>query len=248
MAETIDPKDVGYRIREIRKKLGLSMTAFAQKIDSKSKSGTISNWETGKNLPNNERLKRIAEIGNISVNQLLYGSTNQFAYNVLIKELDNDTPLRKVVYQRIPDIETLSDSDKQTKAIAIVTKNFNNIFMTLLMMNANFPNFEIEDIFNDPSIVIKRAISFFTIKEAKKYPEYNQGLKEILEQTSDLGLSLHDGSIEEIEKRLLRKGMNEVEAHKEAIDRYYKTKAYKAVHDLKEKLDKIYKEYEALES
>lgn len=73
MAETFDPKVVGYRIREIRKQLGLSMTAFAEKIDSKSRSGTISNWETGKNLPNNERLKKIAELGGTTVEYLLTG-------------------------------------------------------------------------------------------------------------------------------------------------------------------------------
>lgn len=73
MADMIDPKVVGYRIRAIRKKLGLSMAAFAERIDDKSKSGTISNWETGKNLPNNERLKRIAEIGETTVEYLLTG-------------------------------------------------------------------------------------------------------------------------------------------------------------------------------
>lgn len=74
MIEPVNPKNVGYRIRDIRKnKLGLSMSAFAKEIDDKSKSGTISNWETGKNLPNNERLKRIAELGETSVEYLLTG-------------------------------------------------------------------------------------------------------------------------------------------------------------------------------
>lgn len=78
MSFEIDPKIVGLRIRDIRKQLGLSMTAFAEKLDQneevkKTKSGTVSNWETGKNLPNNSRLARIAELGGISVNYLLYG-------------------------------------------------------------------------------------------------------------------------------------------------------------------------------
>lgn len=68
----IDPNAVGVRIREIRKGLGLSMSAFADRInhlehDNKAKSGTVSNWENGKNLPNNKRLKMIADMGGISV-------------------------------------------------------------------------------------------------------------------------------------------------------------------------------------
>ena len=66
-----DPKSVGQRIRNIRQILGDSMEQFAKKIDDKAKSGTVSNWETGKNLPNSKRLKRIAELGNVTVDYLL---------------------------------------------------------------------------------------------------------------------------------------------------------------------------------
>lgn len=83
MEITPNPKEVGERIRSIRKNLGLSMTDFAAKIDEKAKSGTVSNWETGKNLPNNERLKRIADIGNTNVNFLLHGGTTDFIINNL---------------------------------------------------------------------------------------------------------------------------------------------------------------------
>lgn len=83
MEITPNPKVVGERIRSIRKNLGLSMEDFAAKIDEKAKSGTVSNWETGKNLPNNERLKRIADLGNTNVNFLLHGSTTEFLFNNL---------------------------------------------------------------------------------------------------------------------------------------------------------------------
>lgn len=49
---------IGNRIKRIRKRLGLTMEEFASKIDNKAKSGTVSNWETGKNLPNNARQKK----------------------------------------------------------------------------------------------------------------------------------------------------------------------------------------------
>ena len=66
---------IGERIKEIRLSLGLSMEKFAELIDSTAKSGTVSNWETGKNLPNNERIKRIAEIGKVSIDYLNNGVT-----------------------------------------------------------------------------------------------------------------------------------------------------------------------------
>lgn len=68
-----DPKSVGQRIRNIRQILGYSMEQFAKKIDDKAKSGTVSNWETGKNLPNSKRLKTIAELGDVTIDYLLEG-------------------------------------------------------------------------------------------------------------------------------------------------------------------------------
>lgn len=87
MSLEVDPTVVGSRIRDIRTRLGLSMAAFAEKIDQhesikKTKSGTVSNWETGKNLPNNTRLVRIAELGGISVNELLYGGFKAFCHEI----------------------------------------------------------------------------------------------------------------------------------------------------------------------
>ena len=66
-----DQTIISQRIRQIRKNLGLSMDEFARRIDPRAKSGTVSNWETGKNLPNNERLKRIAELGGITIDELI---------------------------------------------------------------------------------------------------------------------------------------------------------------------------------
>lgn len=73
-----DPHKVGFRIKQIRLKLNLSMSDFANKIDDKSKSGTISNWETGKNLPNKQRLEAIANLGSVTTNEVLYGIGKDF--------------------------------------------------------------------------------------------------------------------------------------------------------------------------
>lgn len=58
------------RIKTIRLSLGLSMDAFAERIDGNTKQGTVGNWETAKNAPNAKRLKRIADLGHVSVGYL----------------------------------------------------------------------------------------------------------------------------------------------------------------------------------
>lgn len=81
------PIEVGQRIKNIRQQEGLSMDDFGSKVDGKAKSGAVANWETGKNLPNSNRLKRIAEIGNVSVDFLLHGSRDLLGNEMPIHEL-----------------------------------------------------------------------------------------------------------------------------------------------------------------
>ena len=63
--------DIGNRIKAIRQSRGENQTEFAKKI--KATLPAVSNWETGRNIPNNKRLKAIADIGGITVDELLYG-------------------------------------------------------------------------------------------------------------------------------------------------------------------------------
>lgn len=88
--DLVSTHSVGERIKRIREELGISMSDFALLIDDKAKSGTVANWETGKNLPNRKRLNRIAELGNTTVNQLL--NTNplsDYSIDELLKELEH---------------------------------------------------------------------------------------------------------------------------------------------------------------
>lgn len=59
------------KIRNIRKNLGLSMQEFGQLFDPPASKGVVSNWENGYNKPNNERLKKIAQLGNTTSEDLL---------------------------------------------------------------------------------------------------------------------------------------------------------------------------------
>lgn len=65
--------EIGARIKDIRISLGLTMKDFGKKFDPPASDSIVSRWERGVNLPNNERLKRIAELGNVPVLYLLEG-------------------------------------------------------------------------------------------------------------------------------------------------------------------------------
>lgn len=69
--EKIDKKAVGARIRAIREDIGMTMVEFGEWLETTQ--SAVSNWERGENLPNKYRIKRIATIGKISVQDLLHG-------------------------------------------------------------------------------------------------------------------------------------------------------------------------------
>lgn len=81
-------KLVGKRIQTIRLEKGLTLEQFGKLIGASKSSisewesgkhlppakSIISRWEKGVMLPNFSRLERVAELGNITVNELLYGN------------------------------------------------------------------------------------------------------------------------------------------------------------------------------
>ena len=67
----VNKEAVGKRILQIRKKYGYSMQKFGEIIDNAPK-GSVNSWEKGVNLPNEKRLKQIATLGNMTLNELLY--------------------------------------------------------------------------------------------------------------------------------------------------------------------------------
>ena len=69
--EKINKKAVGARIRAIRESVGMTMVEFGEWLSTTQ--SAVSNWERGENLPNKYRIKRIATIANISVQDLLHG-------------------------------------------------------------------------------------------------------------------------------------------------------------------------------
>lgn len=99
-----DKKLVGERIKNIRLQSGKTQETFGE-IFSASK-GNVAMWEKGKTLPNAERLKKISEFGNISVNQLLYGDFLVMLENITKEKIsriiqENGLEYDKDVYEKL---------------------------------------------------------------------------------------------------------------------------------------------------
>lgn len=69
--DNINKEYVGARIREIRLARGETLEEFGQLFGSSK--GVVNNWEKGRNLPNKRRIKSIADMANISIQDLLHG-------------------------------------------------------------------------------------------------------------------------------------------------------------------------------
>ena len=71
----IDKKEVGRRIFNIRLNMGLTLEQFGKLFDAEK--SNVQKWEKGLSLPRRERLETISKLGNMIVNQLLYGGSKQ---------------------------------------------------------------------------------------------------------------------------------------------------------------------------
>ena len=67
----MDNKAIGERIRLIRLSKGMTLEEV-EKLFNTSK-GIVSRWENGKGLPRPERLKKLADISDKSVEYILHG-------------------------------------------------------------------------------------------------------------------------------------------------------------------------------
>lgn len=71
----LDDIALGQKIRDIRLRYGDTQAEFANRLGISSKA-TVNNWEKGRNKPNKKKLKRISELGNITVDELINSDKN----------------------------------------------------------------------------------------------------------------------------------------------------------------------------
>ncbi|MEY8597699.1 helix-turn-helix domain-containing protein [Mammaliicoccus lentus] len=76
-------ENIARNIKSIRTHLGLSMEDFGKKFDPIAHKSLVSKWEKGLTKPSINRLKRISEVANISLNELLYDSPEEYLIDKL---------------------------------------------------------------------------------------------------------------------------------------------------------------------
>lgn len=85
----IDKTKVGIRIFNIRQYMNLTLEEFGTLFQAGK--SNVQKWEIGSSLPTRERLAKISKKGNMTVNELLYGSIDEFLENnidVLVENSD----------------------------------------------------------------------------------------------------------------------------------------------------------------
>lgn len=91
----IDKTILGIRINKIRVNRKETLEEFAEQIRKatnfkiKTTKSNVSKWEKGLNIPNDITLNAIAELGNVSIEYLLEGSTDLAGNQIEISELAN---------------------------------------------------------------------------------------------------------------------------------------------------------------
>lgn len=78
-----NPVETGKRIKSIRSNFGMTMEQFAILTDS-SNTSAVNNWERGYNLPNKLKLKKIAILGNTSIDWIKWGTLEEYITSYLI--------------------------------------------------------------------------------------------------------------------------------------------------------------------
>lgn len=92
---------IGQRIKSIRIGKGVDLNKFGKMVNPPASASIVSRWERGVNLPNNQRIKSIANIGNVSVDFLLNGTqmsiknVEEFQSRIVNKNNLNEEERRK---------------------------------------------------------------------------------------------------------------------------------------------------------
>ncbi|MFL2134951.1 helix-turn-helix domain-containing protein [Ruoffia sp. FAM 24228] len=130
--------ELGKRIKYIRSSLKMDQKSFANLIDATV--SALSNWENGRNAPNDIRLKAIADIAGISVEELKYGNELER------KKRNEDIEMWKRVLENhtndLDSLQNLKDSNYLTNLMNITTKLENDISKIIDDINAGKLNLE----------------------------------------------------------------------------------------------------------
>lgn len=166
----VNKLNTGLRIKQIRSNLGDTLEEFGKRIEADK--SNILRWEQGKTLPNKQRLKAISILGNISLNELIYGSIDEFLENnieELIKE--SDYPI---------DLTSNKSNEKFKREV---------IDYVLLRLNEYSGFQQDENLIENIDTLCNKASSFFseyiyndTDTSLELFSQYSRETEEVLEK------------------------------------------------------------------
>lgn len=90
----IDKKSFGNRVKSIRKSVGLNQDELGKLMknpargENAANTAVVSGWERGMSVPGPYRLKVIADLGEITVDELLYGPLDAFIQQKAVEEIE----------------------------------------------------------------------------------------------------------------------------------------------------------------
>lgn len=233
----IENKIVAQNISMIRHNLGLTMDEFGRRVNNASKSN-VSKWEKGSSLPNSTRIKRIAELGNISVNELLYGSDfkkYEAGKKVYDKLLSNDrldnyekkamlafdaSETKKLIIKAVNNAyESTSSLGRLSKPISISNKG-----LFPLQLKSVFEEQYQKDNKTNTNLILKTISDLENITEAVNSYKYYVDSRETFSaqnSTMNFGIDIVEGSIsEELVKEISKETNALTESLETLIDKY----------------------------
>lgn len=131
-------------IKNIRIQSGLTMEEFGKKIDNAHKS-LVSKWEKGMSIPSSNRLKLISELGEMSVEELLYGNEN---FQSKLKRLRNENNITTSELAKKLDID-------EKELLDIENSRFPYINNELINKIAEFFNIDVSYLVGTNNIFFK---------------------------------------------------------------------------------------------
>lgn len=204
MKINVNKKAVGSRIKQIRTNKGYTLESFG-KLFGASKSN-VQKWETGFTLPNKERLASISKIADLTVNELMYGSIDEYLENnfqnlfekTKLKDVQFDE--KKIINKILNSISnhnqiqgntkiTINDLDSINRIYESVVKTAYDDFLNDIMamgVKAQSEYFNVEKFINSLSFNMNDVLNTLIIELEKKGVSRNEAKHIIIEELNKL--------------------------------------------------------------
>lgn len=158
---------LGVRIKSIRNRLGMDLASFGASLKPfEASASNVSRWERGLNIPNKNRINKIASLGNVDTNYLLYGSISEWIEEWITSSSDN--------YQKL--FEPLSIALIASEAEKEVNSGFDD--------PRNNPEITVK-LINKVTNRLKNSMVYHYPAQNYTYKEYASSILEVLLSYSD---------------------------------------------------------------